>query len=80
MVYDKVRLPKTLPFYRGSGVETIEDGRFSVCWGIELGQGVPPPGKGPFLLFHAFTEAGSPGGSYSLEATWTIIRSMTLLF
>lgn len=61
MVYDKVGLPKPLSFFRGFRVETIEDGRFSVCWGIELGQGVPPQGKGPFLLFHAFTEAGSPG-------------------
>lgn len=41
MVHNKVELPKLFPFSSRSGIQTVEDGGISVCWGIELGQGVP---------------------------------------
>ena len=41
MAPDKAGLPKPLPFLRALGMETVEVGRFSVWWRIEVGQGLP---------------------------------------
>ena len=40
MVCEKVGLPRPLIFFRGSGMEAVEFGRFLVCWGNELEQGL----------------------------------------
>lgn len=76
MVHDKVGVPKPLPFFRESGMETEEVGRFSVFWGISWGRD-SPAAEGLSLPL-ALAGAGGPGGSYSLEAMWTI-RSTTRL-
>lgn len=39
MVNDKVGLLKPLLFFRGPGMETVEVGRSSVCWGLSWGKG-----------------------------------------
>ena len=41
MAHDKAGLPKPLPVLRALGMETVEVGRFSVWWWIEVGQGLP---------------------------------------
>ena len=33
LVHDKVGIPKPLPFFNRSGIETLEVRGFSVCWG-----------------------------------------------
>lgn len=64
VIHDIIRFPKGLPFFRGSGMESVEDGRFLVCWGIELGQGLPSS-RGPFSFSRVLAGAVGAGGTYS---------------
>lgn len=70
-VHDKVGLPKSLPFFRGSRMETVEVGRLSACWGMSWGK--DSPANEGLSLPLALTGAGGPGSSYSLEALGTIM-------
>ena len=60
MVHDKSGLPKPLPFLRAVGMETVEVGRFSVWWRVEVGQG-PPSSWGTLSSSRAPAGAEGPG-------------------
>ena len=70
IVHDKVRIPKSLLFFRGPGLETVKVRRFSVCWGMIWGKD-SPTAEG-FSLPLALAGIGGPVHSYSLEAMCTI--------
>ena len=60
MVHDKAGLPKPLPFLRALGMETVEVGRFSVWWRIEVRQGLLSS-WGTLSSSHAPAGAGGSG-------------------
>lgn len=76
MVHDKAGLPKPLPFFRGSGMETGSQEMLGVL-GDRVGAVTPQQLRASLLLACSCWGWWSRG-SYSLEAMWTM-RSTTLL-
>ena len=75
MVHDKVGLPP--PYFRGSGVETVDIGRFSVCW--ERSWRKKSPAAEDLSLPLPLTGGGGLEDSYSSEVMWTITFTTWLL-